>query len=542
MKRSIIKYTFWAAASLFTMSSCSSDWLETSPTSSASGDEMLSNVENAKLAINGLCRIMINQHAAYRQGFNGEGTINMYYGEYEGQDLNYPYMSPGWAALMNGTMNENNSSIYDTYPWYYYYLIIGNANSIIAKIDNATGDEATRQFIKAEALTFRAYAFFRLSQIYCVDWKNSDKGAAKGIVLRTDESQGDQALATLGETYTQVYKDLDDAIALYQQSGLTRNAVYSTAKDAVCFPDLSVAYVIYARAALTKQDYTKALDYASLAEEGHPLMSNTDYYSGFVASNKEWIWGVYNDTNETIYYWGWQVMMACNGYYATKNGINVCINKSLVESFPDTDIRKGLFLTEKTFLPEGKTFADVGGNEESNSAFTDETAYNKANEYTKKTIPAATEQTYAYANLKFQAAGMPGIGEIPIIRSSEMELIKAEAAYFLGKTSDAQNALIALNKTSGRDVSYTCDKTGDALLKEIKQYRRLELWGEGFSWFDCKRWNDPVVRTGFDDGGNFFGSVAGTYGADDSGKFDATNRFWKWILPAKETDYNTAVK
>lgn len=77
MKRSIIKYTFWAAASLFTMSSCSSDWLETSPTSSASGDEMLSNVENAKLAINGLCRIMINQHAAYRQGFNGEGTINM---------------------------------------------------------------------------------------------------------------------------------------------------------------------------------------------------------------------------------------------------------------------------------------------------------------------------------------------------------------------------------------------------------------------------------------------------------------------------------
>lgn len=45
--------------------------------------------------------------------------------------------------------------------------------------------------------------------------------------------------------------------------------------------------------------------------------------------------------------------MACNGYYA-QQGINVCINRALVESFPDTDIRKGLFLTESAFLPAGK--------------------------------------------------------------------------------------------------------------------------------------------------------------------------------------------
>ena len=42
--------------------------------------------------------------------------------------------------------------------------------------------------------------------------------------------------------------------------------------------------------------------------------------------------------------------MACNGYYAQQN-INVCINRDLVESFADSDIRKGLFLTESTFLP-----------------------------------------------------------------------------------------------------------------------------------------------------------------------------------------------
>ena len=50
----------------------------------------------------------------------------------------------------------------------------------------------------------------------------------------------------------------------------------------------------------------------------------------------------------------------CNGYYA-QQGIDVCINRDLIESFADSDIRKGLFLTESTFLPEdgSQAFLDV---------------------------------------------------------------------------------------------------------------------------------------------------------------------------------------
>lgn len=87
-------------------------------------------------------------------------------------------------------------------------------------------------------------------------------------------------------------------------------------------------------------------------------MDVNSYRSGFCEPNNEWIWGVYNDASETIWYFGWQLFMACNGYYA-QQGINVCINRALVESFPDTDIRKGLFLTESAFLPAGKTFEEV---------------------------------------------------------------------------------------------------------------------------------------------------------------------------------------
>lgn len=533
--KSIIKYFVLAISSTLIMTSCSDSWLETDPTESVSGDEIISTTDNAKQAINGICRVMVNQHSYYGQSFNGEGTMKLLYGEYPGQDLNFPYMNPGWAPIMNGQLTQNSNSIYDSYPWYYYYIIVGNVNTILDKIDEAEGTEAERQFIKAEALTFRAYSFFRILEIYSDSWANSNNGSTKGAVLRLDESMGDMPQSTLTETYEQVYKDLDDAIDLYQESGLARGDVYTKATDTNCFPDLNTAYAIYARAALTKQDYANAAKYAQLAREGHELMSIADYKAGFAAPTSEWIWSVYNDGSENIFYYGWQLFMACNGYYSL-NGINVCINRDFIEAFPDTDIRKSLFLTEKTFLPDGMKFTDVvagDGEGSNNGMFTSDEAYDKAVAYTKQTIPEAVEQNFAYANLKFQCTAQPAVGCQPIFRSSEMLLIEAEANYYLNNIEDAQKALITLNAGTGRDANYTCTKTGTELLQEIKQYRRLELWGEGFSWYDCKRWGDKVVRKGFDEGGNYHSSVEGTYGAD--------NTFWKWIIPQRESDYNSAI-
>lgn len=160
-------------------------------------------------------------------------------------------------------------------------------------------------------------------------------------------------------------------------------------------------------------------------------MDVNSYRTGFCEPNNEWIWGVYNDASETIWYFGWQLFMTCNGYYA-QQGIDVCINRELAESFPDTDIRKGLFLTESTFLPAGKAFTDVIYTDDDDiNAFTDETAYVKANQYAKGVVASAATQSYAYASLKFQATAQPAVGCQPIFRASEMLLIEAEANYHL---------------------------------------------------------------------------------------------------------------
>lgn len=528
------------------LGACSNDWLVTTPTGSASAEEILASTDNAKQAINGLCKLMTMQHAYYGQGFNGEGTIMMMYGEYLGQDFQNPIYAPGWATMMNGDLTQQNTRIYDAYPWYYYYTIIGNANAILEQIDDATGDEDARDFIKAEALTFRAHAYTMLVQFYCDSWKDSNNGTSNGVVLRIDTSMGDLPLSTLAECYTQIYQDLDDAIDLYKKTGLTVSDIYTIKNNASCFPDINVAYGIYARAALNREDYSTALSNARLAYEGHDLMSVADYKSGFYAPNSEWIWGTYNDATETLYYWSFQVSMAYNGYNA-QNGYNVTINRELVDRLPSTDIRKGLFLNKETFCEPGQNVDDLveltgygdfqmydatGELDKSSDGYK---AYIKANKYAKDncTFPPFDIQ-FPYTSLKFACTSLPGVGCVPILRSSEMLLIEAEANYFLNNPTEAQKNLNTLNATSGRDVAYVCNKTGADLFEEIVTYRRIELWGEGHSWFDCKRWKRNVVRPALGEGGNFHAAIAGTYGEDES--------FWKWIIPAKETDYNSGIK
>ena len=91
---------------------------------------------------------------------------------------------------------------------------MSNANGIICNIDAATGPDAEKAFLKAQALTFRAYSFFRLAQLYSFRWKDT-QGNTPGIVLRIDQSTGDIAQSTLSETYAQIYADLDEAISLF---------------------------------------------------------------------------------------------------------------------------------------------------------------------------------------------------------------------------------------------------------------------------------------------------------------------------------------
>lgn len=526
-------------AGMMLVSSCAGDYLDTAPTDSTGATDAVGTTANAMKALNGIAKIMTTQHSYFGGGFAGENNIMIQYESYPSENYNYNYYASGWSPIFNQEFHTRTNSIYDAYAWYYYYTIAGNANTILANIDNAEGTEAERNFVKASALTFRAYAFEKLVHYYCWRWQDSNNGASQGIVLRLDESTGGQGYATLAETYAQIYKDLDEAIMLFEQSGMDRNA------SQVWMPNINVAHAIYARAALTKQDYTKALTEAKLARQNYPLMSNAEYHAGFCNPTSEWIFGSFGSAQENNWYWSYGTQYACNGYYANAagaaNGAG-SIGRELINRIPNNDARKALFLTEDKFpgynfndgsaMDLGYGILGMGDDEKKADALWEEAAaYCQKMAVSGLEAPYQAGYMYLGGQLKFYVFDTPGVSYLPFIRSSEMVLVEAEANYFLNDETAARAALVELNATSGRNPKYTCDKSGEALWNEIMDYRELELWGEGFAWSDYKRWNRDIVRHSFAEGGNAHISVAKTIPASGVNK-------WTWDVPLNETDYN----
>lgn len=513
--------------------SCSEDYLETAPTDSVGSETALANTDMAYAALNGIAKVMTTQHYAFSQGFAGENHVMNKMEDYPSDNYDYNYYASGWSVIFNQQYHYRTNTIYDSYAWYYYYTIIGNANTIIAKIDSAEGQDADKKFIKASALTFRAFAYEKLARYYCYSWAKDPQGASQGLILQLDESTDGKPYSTLAQTFTQIYKDCDDAIVLFNESGIDRAA-------GDCWtPNLNVAHAVKARAALSKGDYTTAITHAGEAKKGYPLMSNSDYVAGFMEPTSEWIFGSFGGSEENNWYWSYGTQYSCNGYNASASACGAgSINRELVNRIPNEDARKVLFLTEDKFdmtstasCPYFNTYGILG--------MSDDNLWLSVAKYVASVVPDAYEAGYFYlgGQLKFRVFDSPGISYLPFIRTAEMILIEAEANYKKGGSeAAAQAALNELNQP--RNANYNCTSTGAALWQEIKDYHGLELFGEGQRWSALKRWDEPVVRKTIPNGGSAHAAVAVTIPAASG---YAANNYWTWDVPLNETEYNDAL-
>ena len=456
------------------------------------------------------------------QGWNGEGTIRLYYGCYPGMDSS-KYLT-GWVNTMRGAYHENSSSMYDNYPWIIYYNAVRAANLILNYVEHVSPDSEKNRYLKAQSLTFRSYCFFQLSQLYCYRWQDSDNGNSRGIILRTkelgvkknynnqemqDEFEGmfgdetDHAASTLKETYEQIFSDLDEAISLFGSSSILRS------QEKNYEPNIDVAHAIYAHAAISKEDWALAAEHAAKARENYSIMTNEEYKAGFSTVNREWIWSTPGYNN--LYYYSYLAYVASNATASQVRYYPLLISKQLIDQIPDTDIRRGLY-----YIPQ------VGDKFNQNSGeVTAQTTKDRVWTDFAFGFPEAhsTFKIFAYMQFKIRLADParqnPGIGPICLFRAADMYYLEAEAEYHLGNESRAQEILVML--TEPRNPSYTtCTKTGEDLLNEIKLYRRFDCWAEGFDWFDCKRWGGDYKRLGYQNGGNFFSKVSGDF--PDAGK------------------------
>jgi hypothetical protein len=137
-----------------------------------------------------------------------------------------------------------------------------------------------------------------------------------------------------------------------------------------------------------------------------------------------------------------------------------------------------------------------------------------------------------YMTRKFMLAN-PGNsnGDMAFMRAAEMYLIEAEAlARIPGQEANARQVLYEL--AVNRDPAYTLStNTGQALIDEILIQRRVELWAEGFRFYDLKRLNLPLNRNG----GNHDNSLAQLM-------FEpAGTKNWQFLIPRSELEYTQGI-
>jgi hypothetical protein len=96
--------------------------------------------------------------------------------------------------------------------------------------------------------------------------------------------------------------------------------------------------------------------------------------------------------------------------------------------------------------------------------------------------------------------GQTNLDNIPLIRTPEIILNRAEAQFYLGNENAARAdlATIISNRytNNGAPVTVTVATSGTALINEILRQRRLELAFEGHRFFDMKRNGENFPRPG----------------------------------------------
>lgn len=513
-----------------------------------------------KGSVTNLCyNVLYTQFAHLNwNGNNGENWIMNYIGDGMSQEqINNLTLTK--QSIINLSSLSSAKSNFTIIPWANYYYGIIYANMILDRLemfDSAT--ESERENARAQLLSLRAHCYTRILQIYGNRWQDSNNGAALCAPLLTDSKDIQKPLASMKEIKDQIYSDLDAAIAIFKANNFKR--------DDLLQPDLNVARGLKMRAALLSEDWIAAKEMAEEILTNAPLSTNEDMLSGFYTRRNSWIWGaqaihkISDDNDFQIYYWAPQNYSACNGIYPANWSISPsAIDRDLWLKIPANDMRRSLFaMPELLKYSKLKNVANwynsdnVSKNELFFKLNGDQTtaATVVANQY-KEQRPEANaffvvdRELYVPipfgAQLKFWGTGTGyGYDETDsksatvFMRSDEVLLAQAEACFMLGDETTALQLVNKLNMMRGCDASAA---KGQALLDEIRFTRRIELWGEGFGFFDQKRWNLPMKRNIWKSGDTTSGNWPASLKDAANVAVSAANG-WRAVIPAYYLQHN----
>jgi hypothetical protein len=367
------------------------------------------------------------------------------------------YQQQGSNALNNHLNN-----------WEYAYAAINEINLLLEDLAIADISEKQRTETEGEAKALRALFYFDLARVYGYDpgmsVPSADFGAVpimlSGVLLEGDIVK--RPRDTQADVYAQIYSDLNDALT---KAPVTSGPSHIT---------VAAVNALFSKVALYNRDWINAENFATAAIDQtattHPLVTNSSYINSWrVANHPESIFEVtFVSAGESI-------------------GVNESVQSafsSRVSVLTDRVGGYGAVVPTTAFLGLFKVSTPLNP------------TFDVRRGLYQPGLDRANSGTIVIETTKFMGkTGTLYMDNIPVIRTSELYLIRAEARARQGGAKDA-GALSDLNTIAQRaGLAEQTGISGQTLIDAVILQRRLELAFEGDRWFDLKRRGADVVKT-----------------------------------------------
>lgn len=352
-------------------------------------------------------------------------------------------------------------------------VVVYNCNLLLENIEKLRAiNEAKAKQYEAEAKALRAMVYFDMARVYCqapASGSNDSYGMYYKFVNNIRELP---ARGTLGELYTNIIKDLNEA-----KDNLSTDAVVGRINKYTAYGLLSRIYLYQGKFAEARDAANEVIQNSSYKVT--PRDKFTDLWDDQYTDNMLLKYPVVNSDNFSI---GTAFKQNTRAEYVPDFGF--------YNMYQAADIRKEAYFRTGEF---------EGG------------VYNLIIKY------------------ELRPGSPADVADIPVLRMEEVYLNYAEAVAEAGQGSASLSALAALDQIrSNRYAGFSSGgETGDALKDAIRTERRLELAFEGHRSFDLKRWGLGFTRS---DNGEFADGT-GTPPAADYKSLNAGDHRFLWPIP-----------
>lgn len=418
--------------------------------------------------------------------------------------------------------NMGEDYIYASYIWSYYYGVILSANNVISAVNPETATTSQLGYLGA-GYAFRALSYIDLARMIeflpnekFPDGKNTDGHDVTHLTVPIVEAGMSESAA---RNNPRVSRDSMFQFILGDLDKAEKYIVGIPSTNGKTLPDLACVYGLKARLYMWVEDYANAEKYAKLAIDNSTVAPMTEdeclnTTTGFNDISK-WMWGgTQNSESSTVQtgivnWTSWLSNQTSFGYTGSNTSMYNYIDVNMYNRISNTDFRKKEWVAPKGSALDGQNLYIAGE---------------------EGTIPE-------YASLKFRpnegnadTYTTAAAASVPVMRVEEMYFIQAEAAAHQDAARGKQ--LLESFMKQYRDPSYTCKASSqDDVIEEIVFQKRVELWGEGQTFFDIKRLNYSVTRA-------YKGTVF-----DPLSRFNTNGRpaWMNIVISRNETQNNTAL-